>query len=87
MKKKITALLSAGMMLLQSAPFTALAGLIEVAPGNMVFLDVQYPDGSSADGVKVTLHNAAGTEIGGIINDESFFERNDSVSENTVSAK
>lgn len=78
MRKKITALLSVGMMLLQSVPFTALAGLIEVAPGNMVFLDVQYPDGSSADGVKVTLHNAAGTEIGGIINDESFFERNDS---------
>ncbi len=78
MRKKITALLAAGIMLLQSAPLSALAGLIEVAPGNMVFLDVQYPDGSSAAGVTVTLHNAAGTEVGGIINDRGFFESNDS---------
>ncbi len=78
MRKKITALLAAAIMLLQSAPLSALAGLIEVAPGNMVFLDVQYPDGSSAEGVRVTLHNAAGTEIGGIVNDESFFVRNNS---------
>ncbi len=78
MKRKITALLAAGIMLLQSAPLSAWAGLIEVAPDNMVFLDVQYPDGSSAEGVRVTLHNAAGTEIGGIVNDEYFFESNDS---------
>ncbi len=78
MKRKITALLAAGIMLLQSAPLSAWAGLIEVAPDNMVFLDVQYPDGSSAEGVRVTLYNAAGTEIGGIVNDEYFFESNDS---------
>ncbi len=78
MKKRITALLAAGIMLLQSAPLSAWAGLIEVAPGNMIFLDVQYPDGSSAEGVQVTLRNAAGTEIGGIVNDESFFVHNNS---------
>ena len=78
MKRMITALMTAGIMLLQSAPLSAWAGLIEVAPDNMVFLDVQYPDGSSAEGVRVTLHNAAGTEIGGIVNDEYFFESNNS---------
>ncbi len=78
MRKKITALLAAGIMLLQAVPLPAMAGLIEVAPSNMVFLDVQYPDGSSAEGVRVTLHNAAGTEIGGIVNDERFFESNNS---------
>ncbi|MBE6849181.1 MAG: hypothetical protein E7502_04650 [Ruminococcus sp.] len=78
MKNHITALLAAGILLLQSVPLSASAGLIEVAPGNMVFLDVQYPDGSSAEGVRVTLHNAAGTEIGGIVNDENFFVRNNS---------
>ncbi len=78
MKKKIAALLAASLMLLQCTPLSVFAGLIEVAPSNMVFLDVQYPDGSSAEGVRVTLHNAAGTEIGGIINDERFFESNNS---------
>ncbi len=76
MKKKIAALLAASLVILQCTPLSVFAGLIEVAPGNMVFLDVQYPDGSSAEGVRVTLHNAAGTEIGGIVNDDSFFVSN-----------
>ncbi len=76
MKKQCTAMLAAAVMLLQCMPMSTFAGLIELRPGNMVFLDVQYPDGTSAAGVTVTLHNAAGTEVGGIINDESFFTSN-----------
>ncbi len=78
MRKKITALLAAGLMLLQSAPLSVLAGLIEVTPGNMVYLDVTDAAGNSVEGVKVSLYNSEGMEIGGIYNDEFFFESNDS---------
>ncbi len=78
MKKKITAFLSASLMLLQCTPLSVFAGLIEVAPRNMLFLDVTDAAGNSVEGVKVTLYNSAGTEIGGIYNDEYFFVSNDS---------
>ncbi len=78
MKKRITALLAAGITLLQCTPFSVFADLIETAPGNMVFLDVTDTAGNSVEGVKVTLYNSAGTEIGGIYNDEYFFVSNDS---------
>lgn len=76
MKKIITALLSASLILLQCTPLSVFADLIEVAPGNMVFLDVTDAAGNSVEGVTVTLSDSTGTEIGGIINDDSFFVSN-----------
>ncbi len=78
MRKKITALLAAGILLLQCTPFSVFAGVIEVTPGNMVFLDVTDASGNSVEGVKVSLYNAAGTEVGGIWNDSGFFTSNNS---------
>ncbi len=72
-KKRMAALLTA-FLLLQS-PLTAQAmEYIQAAPGNMVFLDVTDPAGNSVEGVKVTLSDSSGTEIGGIINDNTFFK-------------
>lgn len=78
MRKKITALLAAGITLLQCTPCSAFAELIETIPSNMVFLDVTDQNGNSVEGVRVTLHNSAGTEIGGIVNDSHFFVNNNS---------
>lgn len=77
--KLITAFAAAGALLLQGAfPAAAASGLIEVTPGNMLFLDVTDKDGRSVEGVEVSLYNAAGTEVGGIRNDSGFFTRNNS---------
>ncbi len=76
MKRQIAAILVAFLCL--HTPLSASAGVIEVSPGNMVFLDVTDKNGNSIPNVKVTMYNSAGAEIGGIYNDEYFFESNDS---------
>ncbi len=76
--KNIFSLLAAGILLLCCTPLPALAGVIEAAPGNMVLLDVTDAEGASVTGVRVSLYNAAGIEIGGIVNDQYFFTSNDS---------
>ncbi len=77
--KLITTLAAAGALLLQGViPAAAASGLIEVTPGNMLFLDVTDASGNSVEGVKVSLYNSAGTEVGGIRNDSGFFTSNNS---------
>ncbi len=81
-KKRMTALLTA--FLLLQTPLTAQAmEYIQTAPGNMVFLDVTDPAGNSVAGVKVTLYNSSGTEIGGILNDNTFFKPSHSTIDGT----